>query len=504
MTRKNPYNNEREALRAAALPRDYQTRGFNQLFRRGYERWKADGEDKTDKLIADIETFAKGAFDENVRERALRRPYVDEPGTLAVLATLAAVCVQEHPRLKDTPTGRLKLIENIQELYTNNILSLIYDFDDPSFAQDIAETIFGKGPVNGVPHAGRVCTGIVDRPDLGDGLFIEIPMAAASRKCLVHVDDEAGGHLVTEVADNNLYIPAEYLDKRYREYAGDAFQRILHAQESSLSPDQRDWLAKNEDSVTDRINRFFNTGHHDHIWKNWSREEQQVKLIVNAVEAAEEEGVALGEQLTATEIYEAVTSYSPEHRWEFDIADQFSSATGIANILRDNEDHKSISINRNGRVNKYELSGYGGSSKQITVQGLEDLFELPCMEAMDERLQNEKPVRKDLFNFARMVMWLPKYQPNPDIDIIVEGLKDVFSRWPWYDEQETDYQVRYEFAHGKNSDGDDYLPMGCDNDDLQRYCIGQNECEYSIWGSIDFPDRMYDQAQSQDGFDGYY
>ena len=101
-------------------------------------------------------------------------------------------------------------------------------------------------------------------------------------------------------------------------------------------------------------------------------------------------------------------------------------------------------------------------------------------------------------------MWLPKYQPNSDIDVIVEDLKDVFSRWPWYDEQETDYQVRYEFAHGKNSDGDDYLPMGCDNDDMQRYCIGQNECEYSIWGSIDFPDRMYDQAQSQDGFNGYY
>jgi len=35
--------------------------------------------------------------------------------------------------------------------------------------------------------------------------------------------------------------------------------------------------------------------------------------------------------------------------------------------------------------------------------------------------------------------------------------------------------------------------MNCDNDDMQRYCIGQEQCPYSIWGSLPFPDKMYDQ-----------
>jgi len=26
--------------------------------------------------------------------------------------------------------------------------------------------------------------------------------------------------------------------------------------------------------------------------------------------------------------------------------------------------------------------------------------------------------------------------------------------------------------------------MNCDNDDMQRYCIGQEQCPYSIWGSL--------------------
>ncbi|WP_277524821.1 primase-associated protein [Natrinema salsiterrestre] len=74
-------------------------------------------------------------------------------------------------------------------------------------------------------------------------------------------------------------------------------------------------------------------------------------------------------------------------------------------------------------------------------------------------------------------------------------LEDVFSRWPWYDEQETEYQVRYEFSN--TIDGDTPLPMNCDNDDLQRYCIGQDQCPYSIWGSLPFPDEMYEQVEEE-------
>jgi len=93
-----------------------------------------------------------------------------------------------------------------------------------------------------------------------------------------------------------------------------------------------------------------------------------------------------------------------------------------------------------------------------------------------------------------MVMWLPQYQDS-SLDEIVADLKDVFSRWPWYDEQETEYQVRYEFSN--TIGGNTPLPMNCDNDDLQRYCIGQDQCPYSIWGSLPFPDEMYEQVDEE-------
>jgi len=103
------------------------------------------------------------------------------------------------------------------------------------------------------------------------------------------------------------------------------------------------------------------------------------------------------------------------------------------------------------------------------------------MANMAERLYEKKPVRKDLYSFARMVMWLPQYQDS-DLETIVADLKDIFSRWPWYDEQVTDYQIRYEFSN--TIGGDTPLPMNCDNDDMQRYCIGKEQCPYSIWGSL--------------------
>lgn len=75
---------------------------------------------------------------------------------------------------------------------------------------------------------------------------------------------------------------------------------------------------------------------------------------------------------------------------------------------------------------------------------------------------------------------------------IVADVKNVFSRWPWYDEQETEYQVRYEFSN--TIDGDTPFPVNCDNEDMQCYCIGQDQCTYS---SLPFPDEMYEQLEEK-------
>jgi hypothetical protein len=119
------------------------------------------------------------------------------------------------------------------------------------------------------------------------------------------------------------------------------------------------------------------------------------------------------------------------------------------------------------------------------------------------KLENSGPVRKDLYNFVRMVFWLKGYQELPERereDAVVEDIHDLFEQmWDWYDPATTEYQARYEIREGE-IEGDIPLPMHCDNPDMERHCIGRELCPYSIYGSLPFPDEMYDQLPDDDNF----
>ncbi|WP_435182192.1 primase-associated protein [Halorussus sp. AFM4] len=499
MSPNTPTDDEDMAYRIAALPLEYGETRINQLFTRGYNRYVVDGEDQPEDLVNDIERFGTAAFKEQVRADAAEEPFVDEPGTLAVLATLSAICVKEHSKFEHASPRNIQVLYDIRELYVNNLASLIRAHGDGSLQQDIADVLYSKEPGEDGPHPGRVCTGITEMPEFGDGLYLEIPMVAASRKCLVREDEAAAGadngrDILTRVKDNNLYVPVGDFDNKYRDYAERAFKKLLRVQEDGLSDDQLTWLTTNESAITERIDRFLETGHHERIWRNWDRGERTIRVLRRALSDAPEDVAQKGEFHTAKELFRAVESYEAEDEWESSMTDWVSSPSSLAKTLADHESHSAVTIDRDGRVNTYRIGRAGAGAEQIEVREIEDLFELPCMANMEERLHEKKPVRKDLYNFARMVMWLPQYQDS-SLDEIVADLKDVFSRWPWYDEQETEYQVRYEFSN--TIDGDTPLPMNCDNDDLQRYCIGQDQCPYSIWGSLPFPDEMYEQVDEE-------
>jgi len=500
MSPNTPLDDENAAYRVAALPTEHGTTRINQLFTRGYNRYIVDGEDQPDDLLNDLERFGTAAFKEQVRDDAVDEPFVDEPGILAVLATLSAICVKEHPKFEHSPPRNIQVLYDIRELYINNLASLIRVRGSGSLQQDIAEVLYGKDPGEDGPHPGRVCTGIKEMPEFGDGLYLEIPMAAASRKCLVREKERTQtrkskrGNILTRVKNNHLYVPAGDFDIKYRDYAKRAFKKLLRVQETGLSEDQLTWLTTNESAITERIDRFLETGHHERIWRNWDRGEQTVRVLRRALSDAPDDIVQQGKFHTAKELYRAVEAYEPEADWETSVADLISSPSSLAKTLADHHSHSAVTIDRNGRVNKYRIERDRRGAEQIDVEQIEDLFKLPCMANMAERLHEKKPVRKDLYNFARMVMWLPQYRDN-SLSEIVTDLKDVFSRWPWYDEQKTEYQVRYEFSN--TIGGDTPLPMNCDNDDLQRYCIGQDQCPYSIWGSLPFPDEMYKQVDDQ-------
>ncbi|WP_114579253.1 primase-associated protein [Saliphagus sp. LR7] len=512
----DPRENTRDAYLVAAIPTKYTDDEIIELFARGYERYVVDKTPDRETLLSDFERFGTGAFDKSKRERSLEYPFVDRPATLVLLATLSAVCVTEQPRFEDTPPRRNQVVQNIRELFATNLLALVHEYDDLTLYQEIAEVLYAKGPSQDGPHPGRVCTGVKPMPELDDAeeggeepaeseseLYVEIPMAAASRTCLareptVATSHEETGEIRAQVKNNHLYVPLDHLHDTYRSYASTCFGRLLAVQEDELDESERKWLREHETAITERTDEAIERGQYEQVWNNWDRGEQVVRVIRNAVQASPQ--TTVGEFYTAQELYDTLDTYVPDNEGEQAQLRQFSNQRSVAKTLANYESHQSLTIDRSERINTYCIGHSGGGSRPLEITELEDLFELPCLAAMDERLHEEKPVRKDLFNFVRMVMWLPQYREK-SIDEITDEIKDVFSRWPWFDPEITEYQIKYEARRGDRGigpKGNIPLPMNCDNDDMQRYCIGQDQCPYSIYGSLPFPDEMYDQLEPTD------
>jgi len=509
----DPRETERDAYLAAAIPTNYTDNEIVQLFARGYDRYVVNNTPDRETLLSDIERFGTAAFKSSQRNRPLENPFVDEPATLVLLATLSTVCVSEQSRFEDTPPRQNQVLHNIRELFATNLLALVYEYDDPTLYQEMAEVLYAKGPSQDGPHPGRVCTGVKPMPEFDEvetaenesDLYVEIPMAAASRKCLARAATEATssdekGEIRTQVKNNHLYVPLDHLHDTYRSYAKRSFGRLQAVQEDELGEPQRKWLREHETAITERTHYALEIGQYEKVWKNWDQGEQVVRLLQNAVRASPHTQV--GEFYTARELSDALEAYEPENEGERTQLRQLSNHRSVAKTLANSESHRAVTIDRSDRVNTYRIGHSGGRSRPLEITELEDLFELPCLAALDKRLQEEKPVRKDLFNFVRMVMWLPQYREK-SVDEITDELKDLFSRWPWFDPEISAYQIKYEARRGDRgigSEGNTPLPMNCNNDDMQRYCIGKEQCPYSIYGSLPFPDDMYDQLEQTDDY----
>jgi len=116
-------------------------------------------------------------------------------------------------------------------------------------------------------------------------------------------------------------------------------------------------------------------------------------------------------------------------------------------------------------------------------------------------LENSGPVRKQLYNFVRMVYWLQGYHELPEQqreDEVVEDIRELFENtWDWYDRKTTEYQACYELRNGEIN-GNVPVPMGCDNKDMEHHCIGRRACPYSIYQSLPFPQDLYDYLDELD------
>jgi len=484
------------AYRIAALPTEYGDTRIRQLFSRGYDAWEQGEEADADALLTDVEAFGRAALREETRHEISLDPPVDDPGGLAVVATLAATVVEQYDRFEDTSRQRLQPYVDVRELYTGCLMTLMARAGDREIQQDVAEVVYGK-PHGSEPYPGRVCTGIVEKPAFDGGLYVEIPMPAASRKCLVYDDD---GDLDTRIEDNHLYVPATDLDERYQECAARGFDRLVNVQQDGLNDAQISWLESSESAITDLLARFDRHGQYEHLWTGWEPGNKLIHAVQNAVDAAPDDVVQLGTYHDSSTLYTVLEEHDPENEWEEAIHRRVTSPSSLGAKLSEHADHSELEIDTDAHPSQYKFATTTQGSTALPVDEIEDLFELPCMANMEQRLHEEGPTRKDLYSFVRLVRWLPQYRDAP-LETIISDLKDVFERWPWYDEQETDYQLRYELQRSNTPDGDpdrEWLPRSCDNDDMQHYCIGKENCPYSIYGSLPFPDELYDQLDLMD------
>jgi hypothetical protein len=386
---------------------------------------------------------------------------------------------------------RIQPLQDIRAYYQHHLISLLKGRND--LLQDVAEIVYSPPAGDGPPHPGRVCTGIDYREQL-DTYCFEISIQAASPDCIVRDDESIPQN---EFEDRTLYVPLEDISRKYNQYIQGAFDSLTRTQHSLISHERVEWLVGNESRLTGKINRDIEAGRHDRIWTNWEQGDSQIQVIKNALSAADDEDIALGEPLTASDIFGAIETYEPEHSWEEDHLSKFLNVLSTGKILGNRTDRSDIEIQKNpGEPNQYIITDTARDVEPVTATHPEDLFELPCFEAMREHLHESGPTRKDLWNFVRTAWWLESYHNERPPDTILDqdfmdDIHDTFDQWEWYDPEKTEYQTRYEIEQG-DIDGNIPRPRNCDHEDMQRYCIGQDVCPHSIYGSLPFHPSMFD------------
>jgi len=124
------------------------------------------------------------------------------------------------------------------------------------------------------------------------------------------------------------------------------------------------------------------------------------------------------------------------------------------------------------------------------VELIKDLLEFPCFQSLHETLQKSKVTRWELYSFVRYLLSL-------DMEVSNEDIHDWFQQYPWYDRATTEYQVNYE-RQQQMADGKDPMPIGCNNENRNwaGHCIGRENCEYSLYHSVELDQKIYDRLDS--------
>lgn len=507
--------------RVAALLTEFGTSRRRQLFEAGYEGWRVDGDVRPDALIETVEDVGLCALTGDDDNPESLVDIVDRVDTLAVATGLAGTCFCSLDRFEDTRRSLIQPWGVLKQQYAETMAALTLDSDRWDLKREIGEVLFRKPPAEHVQsHGGPVVTDIVHGPVGNDGQYLEIPLTAASSDCLVGfpesdapVAEQPDGAPDTSsnrtlLRDNCLLIPSEELTRRYRSYLTEqAFPSLQETLLESLTDEQRTWLLESATAISDAVDNLVEQGHRERLWTHVHAGDGLVTALEESLTAATgDDAPALGDPASVEALYQTLVDHTPEEPWVQSTINNIRSVHALRRQLSRYADHPRLKPQEREHTRLWVVKPSPSGGEAISIDHPVDFLQLPCYQNLDERLQEKGPTRKELWDLVRKTAWLPQYRSNgsPDVERILADIKELFSRWPWYDPRITEQQVRYELrpdAARRRLDGNEPLPMGCDNPDMQQYCIGKDECPYSIYGSIPFAESLYETLEDSNESD---
>ncbi|SEO17337.1 hypothetical protein SAMN05216388_100917 [Halorientalis persicus] len=512
------------AYRTAALPVEYTGSAHRTLYDRGLdvlqerhsisqidqpqsESGSGDSDGASLDLHGLIDRFGTIAIDRGLDRKVTGEPPFRDPAVLATTATLASYIITNQEKYKGVPEKNSKLLTDIRDYYITRLTRMIREHNDQDIIlQELAEVLYSKPEPEDGPIPSRICTDVREMDEFGGRLYLEIPVASASPQCLVYRSDgsvgarynadtgEKEGDLLTHTKDNHLYVPAVHAEYKLRERLKDDFFALLFSIEDTLGDEQQEWFLNGEYGMVKELEKWVRTGQNQRIYNDWDPDTQFARTIENAIGDAD--SYQTGQTFTLSALYEILSEYEPERDWEKKRLRRITSPEAL---------HESLDaviesmptwerVTTGTETDAYYIDETSSQYKEVHVDEISDLFELPCFQNLRDKLHQQPPVRKWLFSFVRLCSWLPQYY-DADDEKLVQDIKDIFSQFPWYDEATTEYQTRYELSN--TIAGNTPLPMHCDNDTMQLFCIGQETCDYNIYSSIDFDKELYQEIDER-------
>ena len=474
------------------------------LIKRGMESYRGEnGTLQEDAIINDAEEFALAAATTSDYSTVRDDPWFhcQRPGRLALVYAAAANGMKYSPAI-DTPSFNVSFHYNAAEALLENILGLLPKHPRAmALQQYAAETMFGRTTEDDRgPPPGRTVTDLVEFDD--GNWYFEIPLTHASRHMLGR--DGQNGPITSIITNNCIYVPytlaADYIRKRFLK-DGPASKELHETyRDMNLDPAFKRFL-QNITRINDHIEQIKETNRTPMLHKD-KRYPERLRCVLKAVKHAPDKHASLDRRVTASGVLDALNwakqqvpvddSTSEASKYadgitshDQDMIAKFDTPKGVTAFLKQQSDHDDIDFisQDHPQPNLYILSYTDNGARQIDIQTPHDVFELPFVSNLEDYFMENPPEREPLLFLVRILCSLENRFTH-------EEIAEVFARFPWYDPSTTWYQVGYELTRTA-------VPIGCENDHTRwgQFCIGQENCDYSIYGSLPIREEVYDRLE---------